>query len=154
MRRAGQDHRLQRCNVHVRQMTPSRGHNRRMNKGSIVALACLIAGCSGVSVAQPVAPRASSADARFAVPAYQSAFRDYRRFADQPVLPWDASNQLVERIGGWQAYARESQGAAVPSAGVPAKPDASRSPPAGTSSGPANKPTASGQSSGDHATHH
>jgi hypothetical protein len=125
-----------------------------MTKGSIVGLACLIAWWSGASVAQPAAARASSADARFAVPAYQSAFRDYRRFADQPVLPWDGSNQLVGRIGGWQAYARESQGASVSSSDVPTRPDASPSPQAGMSSGSPRTPTASGQSSGDHATHH
>ena len=34
----------------------------------------------------------------------------YRRFEEQKVLSWRESNDLVSRIGGWQAYARESAG--------------------------------------------
>lgn len=45
---------------------------------------------------------------------YQSAFDGYRRHSDQKVQPWRDSNDLVGRIGGWQAYARESAAEAVP----------------------------------------
>jgi len=41
---------------------------------------------------------------------YRSAFDGYRRFEEQKVLSWRESNDLVGRIGGWQAYARESAG--------------------------------------------
>lgn len=44
---------------------------------------------------------------------YRSAFDGYRAFADQPVVGWRQSNDLVGRIGGWQAYAREGQGGPV-----------------------------------------
>ena len=40
---------------------------------------------------------------------YDSVFSDYRRFADQPVGDWREANAVVGRIGGWRAYARESQ---------------------------------------------
>ena len=43
---------------------------------------------------------------------YLSPFDGYRRFADQPPQNWVDANDLVRRIGGWQAYARESQEAA------------------------------------------
>lgn len=52
---------------------------------------------------------------------YRSAFEGFKAFGDQPVLPWRESNNLVGRIGGWQAYAREGQGAAAAdSVGLPA----------------------------------
>jgi hypothetical protein len=52
---------------------------------------------------------ASTAD-RSAGPtvAYESAFKDYRRYADEPVTSWTSSNDVVGKIGGWRAYARES----------------------------------------------
>ena len=43
--------------------------------------------------------------------AYRSAFAGYRRYSDQPVASWTASNDVVGRVGGWQAYAREAQAA-------------------------------------------
>ena len=48
---------------------------------------------------------------------YRSAFDGYRRFEEQKVLPWRESNDLVGRIGGWQAYARESAGGEAMPAG-------------------------------------
>jgi hypothetical protein len=45
---------------------------------------------------------------------YRSVFDDYRSFAEQPLAPWRASNDTVGRIGGWRAYARESQGEPAP----------------------------------------
>lgn len=45
---------------------------------------------------------------------YRSVFDGYRSFSDQQVVSWRDANNLVGRIGGWQAYAREGQdGAAV-----------------------------------------
>ena len=60
-------------------------------------------------------PRSASA----ATPAsqasgYRSVFDGHRGFDDAPLRPWRESNDLVGRIGGWQAYARESQGIAAP----------------------------------------
>jgi len=49
---------------------------------------------------------------------YRSAFDGYRPFSDQPILSWREANDLVGRIGGWQAYAREGQGGPSP---TPAK---------------------------------
>jgi hypothetical protein len=47
-------------------------------------------------------------------PVYVSSFDGYRRFADQPVDSWAAANARVRQIGGWRAYARESQTAVAP----------------------------------------
>ncbi|MEP7207032.1 MAG: hypothetical protein ABI920_08835 [Casimicrobiaceae bacterium] len=61
-------------------------------------------------------------------PAYTSAFDGYRGFADQPVESWRAANDLVGRIGGWQAYARETRPPA-PSSGQAASAGPSATPP-------------------------
>ena len=47
-------------------------------------------------------------------PVYVSSFDGYRRFADQPVDSWAAANARVRQIGGWRAYARESQTPVAP----------------------------------------
>jgi hypothetical protein len=59
-----------------------------------------------------------------AVPAptlkYRSALEGWRAHAEQPVTPWRDANDLVGRIGGWQAYAREAAGTPAPAASAPA----------------------------------
>jgi hypothetical protein len=45
---------------------------------------------------------------------YRSVFDGYQRYRDEPLLPWRQANDTVGRIGGWQAYAREAQGASTP----------------------------------------
>jgi hypothetical protein len=68
-------------------------------------LALLVGAATSVAIAQPntVATRP-----------YRSAFEGYRPYKDEPLLPWRQANDTVGRIGGWQAYAREAQGAAAP----------------------------------------
>lgn len=79
---------------------------------------------AAVAQSQAIAPAAASRPAASARPTsapvsataasggtgFQSAFEGYRRFDDQPVGSWREANDLVGRIGGWQAYAREGQG--------------------------------------------
>ena len=60
---------------------------------------------SSVRSASAVAPAAAASGGA----GYQSAFEGYRRYDDQPVGSWREANDLVGRIGGWQAYAREGQ---------------------------------------------
>jgi hypothetical protein len=60
---------------------------------------------------------------------YRSAFDGYRPFNDPPVVSWREANDLVGRIGGWQAYAREVQG------GTTEKPAATPAPAASAASG-------------------
>jgi hypothetical protein len=74
--------------------------------------------------APPSAPTHSASSTAPAQAAYQSAFHGYRRFDDQKVLPWRDANDNVGRIGGWQAYARESAGD-EPAAAKPAAQPAS-----------------------------
>lgn len=94
---------------------------------------------------------------------YKSSFEGYRRFDDQKVLPWRDANDNVGRIGGWQAYARESAGeesGAAPSgdhsqhkpAGVQASPQvpAARTPDSSPAPAkPATKPASTPQDAHD-----
>jgi len=82
-----------------------------MPSHSLAAVVALLA-VAGLSHAWAQAPAASAPAGGLAAPVvtYRSAFEGYRRFSAQPVAPWRASNDLVARIGGWQAYARESAG--------------------------------------------
>lgn len=70
-------------------------------------------------------------------PTYRSAFEGYRRYSDEPVGSWRQANDTVRQIGGWQAYARESQ---VPQGASP-------SPKAEPETRPASPP-------GSHSDHH
>jgi len=47
---------------------------------------------------------------------YRGPLAGYRQFSDEKVVSWQEANDTVGRIGGWRAYARESQqpGAAAP----------------------------------------
>lgn len=60
------------------------------------------------------APRPDPADPAASTPrlTHRSALADYKRADDAPASDWKSANQLVERIGGWRAYARESAAAA------------------------------------------
>ena len=80
------------------------------------ALLGLMVPCAIGQQASPSAPASQASG-------YRSALEGHRGFDDQPVRPWRESNDLVGRIGGWQAYARESQGIAAPApaASAPAR---------------------------------
>ena len=89
------------------------------------------------------APPATQRVAPAAAPeaGYRSALHGFRQYADEPVSPWREANDTVRRIGGWQAYGRESYNAlraAPPAAAAPAAAPAPANPPAG----------------GDHHRHH
>jgi len=62
------------------------------------------------AAAAPRVARPDATDAAAAVPAvvHRSSLAQYRRYAEQPVLSWREANELVNRIGGWRAYAREA----------------------------------------------
>jgi hypothetical protein len=51
---------------------------------------------------------------------YTSAFEAYQRFQDAPASSWQQTNQTVNRIGGWRAYARQAQEQQAPAASTPA----------------------------------
>lgn len=50
-------------------------------------------------------PDASNAKAEVPRAAYDSPFRDYRKFEDQAVTSWRGANDLAYKLGGWKAYA-------------------------------------------------
>lgn len=90
----------------------------------------LIAACgvlfSSAGLAQPTVrsdplePKASVAPVQ-----YKSSFEGYKRFAEEPLASWKATNELVHKLGGWAAFARD-QVPDVPSAPTePAKKPAS-----------------------------
>jgi hypothetical protein len=40
---------------------------------------------------------------------YKSSLTNFRPFVDQPIVSWREANDTVAKIGGWRAYAKESQ---------------------------------------------
>jgi hypothetical protein len=68
-------------------------------------------------VPSPAAPAMPPTAARSTT--YQSPFDTYRRFSEEPVVPWQQANDLVGRIGGWKAYAREAAGSPTLPASAP-----------------------------------
>ena len=81
----------------------------RMTAWPIFA-AWLLAAAALAPVAEAQSGPVPAADARTPVVplAYQSPFAGYRPFSDDSVSPWREVNDLVGRIGGWKAYAREA----------------------------------------------
>ena len=67
--------------------------------------------------------RPDPADPKISVPpaVYVSPLRQYQPLGDDQVTSWKAANEIVEKIGGWRAYAKEAQELA-PGAGQPARP--------------------------------
>jgi hypothetical protein len=57
----------------------------------------------------PKTAEASVAEQSISLP-YQSPIEGYQRYADSKIEAWRQSNQTVEQIGGWKAYAHEHGG--------------------------------------------
>jgi hypothetical protein len=89
---------------------PSRGAARLL-----VAAGALLA--APAPWAAPAAPADAGAQAT-RVP-YESSFKDYRPFREQPVASWKEANDLVHRLGGWKAYAADRVPERAPEAGPP-----------------------------------
>ena len=70
-----------------------------------------IAACSTWSVAQPVAQpqHAQNPTQTSSVVRYQSPIAHYQPYRDMAVQPWAQSNQTVQEVGGWRAYAKEAK---------------------------------------------
>jgi hypothetical protein len=110
---------------------------------SICTAAAVLLAASGVVFAQAPAAKPSSpasAAASGSALTYRSAFEGYRGFAEQPVVSWREANDLVGRIGGWQAYAREGPSPAPLEAPPAAKPAAPAAPAAPTGHSEHKKP--------------
>ncbi len=54
---------------------------------------------------------------------YESVFARYKSYRDEKTAAWRDSNETVERVGGWRAYAREAQQPDSTTPAAPAKPD-------------------------------
>jgi hypothetical protein len=69
--------------------------------------------------------RADPLDVQARVPAaaYVSSLAGFRRLGDDQRIDWRQANEVVNRIGGWRAYAREaSQPEPAPSSPPPSPP--------------------------------
>lgn len=85
---------------------------------TFIRLAPVVLACAASwAVAQTPPPaRPDPADPAASVPAavWRGSLAGYRRYAEQPVAPWKQSNETVNRLGGWRAYAREAASAPAP----------------------------------------
>lgn len=63
-------------------------------------------GLAGVTEAPAPQSSAPASDV-----AYRSALTGYRAYQEESVEKWPEANERVRRIGGWQAYGRESRDA-------------------------------------------
>lgn len=57
-------------------------------------------------VAQAQTPPSSATEQAISLP-YQSQLEKYQRYTESKIETWRQSNQTVEQIGGWKAYAHE-----------------------------------------------
>lgn len=106
--------------------------------GAAAVMLALLAPAQRAMAQTPSSPvRADPLDAQAVVPPlrFSSSFAPYRRMSDAPVGSWREANDTVTQIGGWRAYARETN---TPPA-----------PPANPAPGASPKPTPSGHG-GEH----
>ena len=64
---------------------------------------------------------------------FRSSFEGYQPYTEEKSISWKEANDLVGRIGGWRAYAKEAQQLAAPGTpqmSNPADPHAGQSKPA------------------------
>lgn len=85
---------------------------------AILASAFLAGGAQAQSRSKPDDPAARAAPI-----AYDSAFKGYQPFRDEPLAPWREVNDTVHQVGGHIGVLRtEQQGAAQPTASTPPSP--------------------------------
>ena len=95
----------------------------------------LATGLSGAVIAQAPVPAAATAEP--ASTGFRSALDGYQPYTDEKIRSWKDANDTTARIGGWRAYAKESQqGTASAAPGAAAQPD----PHAGHGQAPKDKP--------------
>lgn len=93
-----------------------------IRSGFGLAVACGAAALTAFANAPALAqntPRPDPLNSKAEVSAlqYEPAFKGYRKFEDQPVTSWRGANDLVNKLGGWKAFASDQ----VPD--VPDSPD-------------------------------
>jgi hypothetical protein len=86
-----------------------------------LALAMCVAG----SAAAQSATRLDPADPKVAAPvrAYESAFKNYRPYADPEVARWRQSNEEAGGLGGHMGHVRREPGAAAKPVAKPPAPE-------------------------------
>jgi hypothetical protein len=79
-----------------------------MSRSRLPCAPTLAVACSVAFAQVPTAGAPAPGQGTGALTKYVSPLRDYRAFADEPVVSWREANETVQRIGGWQAYSREA----------------------------------------------
>lgn len=69
---------------------------------------------------------------------YESVFKGYRSFGEEKVVSWRATNDLVQKLGGWQAFARDKV-PDIPPVTAPADESAPKAPETTPAQQPASK---------------
>ena len=88
------------------------------------AVTLLVASAALALIAAAPARSADAADPKAGVPplVYRSAFEGYRPNTEAEVGKWRETNDLVGRIGGWRAYAKEAAAPDTPASAAPVEP--------------------------------
>ena len=112
---------------------PCSSLRRLLLPGCLAAAVCLQAQAQEVPTPvlaenRNVRPDPLNAQAEVPPALHRSAFAFYRAVGDAPAAGWREANDIVARIGGWRAYAREAQAPAPMVAPPVPAPAASPSP--------------------------
>lgn len=92
-----------------------------MSRSRSLCAATLVIASTAVSAQSRPADAPAPRQHAGALPSYVSPLRDYRAYVEEPIASWREANETVRRIGGWQAYSRESYEARIKSGGEPAQ---------------------------------
>lgn len=81
-----------------------------MKKLQIICWTVALTALPALAMAQQKA-RPDPADSKVSVPPviYVSPLKQYQPLGDEQVTSWKAANEVVEKAGGWKAYAKEAQ---------------------------------------------
>jgi hypothetical protein len=85
------------------------------SQAAIAAVSIATLMCVGTARADPSDRTGTTGQARPSAAStapsvtYRSVFEGYRGYSVQPVGSWRRANDTVGEIGGWRAYARESE---------------------------------------------
>lgn len=93
-------------------------------------LSSSLAGAQSASIVGTPAPDAA-APAAFQLQ-YLSVFTHYQPFREQPLLPWQETNDTVGKIGGWRFYSRDAQQPEARTSPNDARPDPDKMRPSGS----------------------
>lgn len=86
--------------------------SRLPRKLALLALLLWVTAAQAQTAPTAPAPTQKAPVTQATAPAFQSAFEGYKPYTDEKILNWKEANDVVGRIGGWRAYAKEAAQAA------------------------------------------